>query len=101
MNIRYVSILTSLLFALLASGPVRAGDDAPLPSANSEMTQEEYAAYRARTGEQLEAAQQEARKDEAAGTQRRAGSGYGQGYHARQERARGSGDMGRAGGRGH
>lgn len=101
MNIRYASILVPLLFALTAFDPVWASDDAPLPPAASEMTQEEYAAYRARIREQLEASRQADTKDEDEATQRpRSSQGYGQGYRARQERARGSGDMGRAGGRG-
>ncbi|MFH2134156.1 MAG: hypothetical protein ABII81_03135 [Pseudomonadota bacterium] len=100
MNIPYVSIFASLLFALLASGPVQAGDDAPLPSAASEMTQEEYTAYRARIREQLEASKKAEDKDEAAVTQRKNNNGYGQGYRARQDRARNNGGMGRASGRG-
>lgn len=99
MTLRYASIFTSLLFALLASAPVQAGEDAPLPTIPSEMTQEEYAAYRARVREQMEAAQQAESKEEAA-ARRKTGNGYGQGYRARQERAGGSGTMGRTGGRG-
>ncbi|MBA3023784.1 MAG: hypothetical protein KKG03_06045 [Gammaproteobacteria bacterium] len=102
MNIRYASLLASLLFALSASAPVQASEDAPLPTAPSEMTQEEYDAYRARVREQMEAAQQTENKDEAAATttRRNTGNGYGQGYRARQERAGGNGAMGRTGGHG-
>ncbi|MBU0688180.1 MAG: hypothetical protein KJ850_11590 [Gammaproteobacteria bacterium] len=101
MNIAYASIVASLFFALSASGPVWASDDAPLPSAASEMTQEEYAAYRARIREQLEAAPQaESKDEEQATTRRRSNNGYGQGYRARQDRARDTGGMGRASGRG-
>lgn len=102
MNIRYASLFASLLFALSASAPVQATEDAPLPTAPSEMTQEEYDAYRARVREQMEAAQQAENKDEAAATttRRNTGNGYGQGYHSRQERAGGGGAMGRTGGHG-
>jgi hypothetical protein len=100
MNIRYASIFAALLFALSANAPVRAADDAPLVIAPGEMTQEEYAAYRARIREQMEAAQQADNKEAAATSPRRnPGNGYGQGYRARQERA-GGGAMGRAGGHG-
>ena len=103
MNIRNASLSASLLFALLASAPLLAAEEAVLPPATSEMTREEYAAYRARIREQLEAAQQTEGKDEADNddaettTRRKPDRGYGQGYHARQERA---GGMSRAGGRG-
>lgn len=101
MNIRYASFFTALLFALMASAPAQAGEGASLPTAPSEMTQEEYDAYRARVREQMEAAQQAENKDEAATTTRRnTGNGYGQGYRARQERAGGNGAMGRTGGHG-
>jgi hypothetical protein len=104
MNTRYAAIFASLSFALLANGQVWAREDAALPPASSEMTQEEYAAYRARIREQLKAAQQAENKDEAdqdkaeTKTRRKPNKGYGQGYRARQERA--GGGMGRAGGRG-
>jgi uncharacterized membrane protein len=100
MNIRYASILTSLSFVLLAGGPVWASDDAPLPSASTEMTQEEYSAYRERIREQLDAAQQAEKKDEEVTKRRRSNNGYGQGYRARQERAGGGAGMGRTSGRG-
>lgn len=105
MNTRYVSIIASLLFALMASDAVRASEDASLPSVSTEMTQEEYAAYRARIREQLEAAQQAESKEEAdkeqaeTTTRRKPDNGYGQGYRARQERSRGEGMMGRGAGR--
>ncbi len=101
MNIRHASILASLLFALSAFNPVWASDDAPLPSASSEMTQEEYTAYRARIREQMDAAQQAEKKDEEATKHRKSNNGYGQGYRARQERAGGGTGMGRGSGRGH
>lgn len=106
MNKRNALIFASLLFAVLASGPAGAVEESSLPPASSEMTQEEYAAYRARIREQLKAAQQTEGKDDAgkqeaeATTRRNPGSGYGQGYRARQERAGGAGGMGRSGGRG-
>lgn len=99
MNIRNLSIIASMLFALTAIDPVWAEEDTVLPAGSSEMTQEEYAAYRARIREQLDAAQQaEDKNDEATMTNRRNTNGYGQGYRARQERARSGGGMG--GGRG-
>jgi len=100
MNIRYAAIFASLSLALLASEPAWASDDATLPPATTDMTQEEYAAYRARIREQLKAAQQEENKSEAetTTTRRKSSNGYGQGYRARQERA--GGGMGHAGGRG-
>ncbi len=83
------------------NAPVRASEDASLPSAASEMTLEEYTAYRARIRDQMEATQQAENKEDAAKTTRRnTGNGYGQGYRARQERAGGNGAMGRTGGRG-
>lgn len=101
MNISHASVAASLLFAMLASGPVWASDDAPLSSAASEMTQEEYAAYRARIREQLEASKKAENKDDEEATRhRKSNNGYGQGYRARQDRARNDGGMGRASGRG-
>jgi hypothetical protein len=100
MNIRNASLFAALLFTLSVNAPVRASEEMPLSSATGEMTQEEYAAYRARIREQLEAAQQAEGKAEEVVPQRRNSSGYGQGYRARQERARGNGDMGRVSGRG-
>jgi hypothetical protein len=100
MNIRNASILASLLFALSVIDPVWASDDAAFPSASSEMTQEEYTAYRERIREQLDATQQAEKKDEEVTKHRKSNNGYGQGYRARQERARNSGGMGRASGRG-
>ncbi len=100
MTIRHTSILLALWVALSAFNPVWAADGDGLPATTSEMTQEEYAAYRARIREQLDAAPQAENKDEAtATTHRRNNNGYGQGYRARQERSR-SGGMGYGGGRG-
>ena len=94
-------ILASLLFTLLSSTAVWAAESEPVPPASSEMTQEDYAAYRARIQKQLEVAQQAERKDETETTTRhKPNEGYGQGYRERQQRTRGNGSTGRASGHG-
>jgi len=101
MNIRYLSSSSLLVFALWSGSPAWADDVISSPPVSSEMTQEEYAAYRARIREQMEAAEQSGGKEEErSATRRRSSDGYGQGYRTRQERARSSGGMGYGGGRG-
>jgi len=94
-------ILASLLFTLLSSTAVWAAESEPVPPASSEMTQEDYAAYRAGIQKQLEVAQQAERKDETETTTRhKPNEGYGQGYRERQQRIRGNSSMGHASGHG-
>ncbi|NCN89777.1 MAG: hypothetical protein GW936_10150, partial [Gallionella sp.] len=86
---------------LLSSTAVWAAESEPVPPASSEMTQEDYAAYRAGIQKQLEVAQQAERKDETQTTTRhKPNEGYGQGYRERQQRTRGNGSTGRASGHG-
>ena len=99
MNMRHTSFLASLLLALLVSGIARAEEATASFPASDEMTQEEYAAYRARIGKQLEEKEQNASNETKESRIRKPANGYGQGYRARQERARDSGMMGRAAGR--
>ncbi len=97
MNMRHATILASLLFALLANGTVRAEDTPAVYPAMGEMTQQEYADYRARISKQLE---EKVGSNEAKETRiRKPANGYGRGYRARQERAMDNGMMGRAAGR--
>ncbi|GAB5605841.1 hypothetical protein [Sideroxyarcus sp. TK5] len=99
MNMRHPYFLASLLFALLASGVARAEETPPAYPAMGEMTQEEYAAYRARISKQLEEKEQSGSSEAKETRIRKPANGYGQGYRARQERARDAGMMGRAAGR--
>lgn len=99
MNMRHTSFLASLLLALLASGAALAEETPNTSSALGQMTQEEYAAYRARISKQLEEKEKDSSNEAKQNRIRKPASGYGQGYRARQERARDGGMMNRGAGR--
>lgn len=106
MKNRYGSFIVVALCVMFASGAAGAADAVVPLVGQVDMSQAEYEAYRARIQRQIESGETRsgrtdgATDDKTEKPRESAGSGYGQGYRARQERSAGAGrmDAGRSGG---